>query len=79
MKRHSSWFNPEASRVIETLDSGREICLDSAYIGFFTTGKPEDPVEFNETGGKQSTKNSKIWKAMIQKKKYSRQQKVCET
>jgi hypothetical protein len=38
MKRLESSFNPEASKIIESIDQGREIILDQANIALFSGG-----------------------------------------
>jgi hypothetical protein len=39
MKKLQGWFNPEASRIVETLKSGREMILDQSEIAIMMLEK----------------------------------------
>jgi hypothetical protein len=48
MKKLQGWFNPDASRVVESSNSGREPIVDQADIAFMTVEQPKEPGTFNE-------------------------------
>jgi hypothetical protein len=48
MKKIRGWFNPEASRMVETLKPGREIILDLADITMMMLEVPMEPRNFDE-------------------------------
>jgi hypothetical protein len=48
MKLLKNWFNPEASKVMEGLISGREEMLEGADIAFFLTDNSGEPTKFHE-------------------------------
>jgi hypothetical protein len=43
-----SWFNPEVSKVIEGLTSGRESIIEGAYVEFFLTDNYGEPTKFHK-------------------------------
>jgi hypothetical protein len=46
MKRLESSFNPEASKIIESIDQGRKIILDKANIALFSGGIQLEPTTY---------------------------------
>ena len=48
MKKLQGWFNPDASRVVESSNSGREPIVDQADIAFMMMEQPKEPGTFNE-------------------------------
>ena len=48
MKKLQGWFNPEASRIVETLKSGREMILDQADIAMMRLEGSMEPVSLDE-------------------------------
>jgi hypothetical protein len=48
MKRLKSSFNPEASKVMEGLRSGRESILEDGDPAFFLTDNSGEPTNFHE-------------------------------
>jgi Reverse transcriptase (RNA-dependent DNA polymerase) len=48
MKKLQGWFNPYASRGVESSNSGREPIIDQADIAFITVEQPKEPGTFNE-------------------------------
>jgi hypothetical protein len=67
-------FNPEASRIIESIDQEREIILNQANISLFSGGIQVEPTfyhqawdhqdpEDHENGEMQSRKSWATWRA----------------
>jgi hypothetical protein len=50
LRQLESSFNPEASRIVERIEQGREILLDHANFSFFSGGVVEqkEPATFDE-------------------------------
>jgi hypothetical protein len=48
MKKLESWFNPQATKVIEEYDCGREISLEQVNLAFFTTAFIKEPSSFED-------------------------------
>jgi hypothetical protein len=46
MKRLKIWFNPEASKVVEGLISGRESMVEVADVTFFLADNSGEPTKF---------------------------------
>jgi hypothetical protein len=46
-KKLQGWFNPDASRVVELSNSGREPIVDQADIAFMKVEQPKEPGTFN--------------------------------
>jgi hypothetical protein len=49
MKQLKSWFNPEASKVMEGLISGGKSMLEVVDFAFFLADNPEEPIKFHES------------------------------
>jgi hypothetical protein len=43
-----SWFNADASKVMEGLISGRESMVEDANIAFFLEDNSQEPTKFHE-------------------------------
>jgi hypothetical protein len=49
LRQMESSFNPEAAKIIERIEQGREILLDRANFAFFGVGTVErEPTTFEE-------------------------------
>jgi hypothetical protein len=67
-------FNPEAAKIVERIEQGREILFDHANFGFFGVGTVERNLQFlkklgimmiqglKRNGVKPSIKNLKRWR-----------------
>jgi hypothetical protein len=67
MKKLQGWFNPDASRVVDSSNSGREPIVDQADISFMTVEQPKEPGTFNEAFN-HSEENVRLkWREAIHK------------
>jgi hypothetical protein len=48
MKKLESWFNPQATKVVEDLNHGREITLDQVNLDLFYTEIIKQPTIYEE-------------------------------
>ena len=67
MKKLQGWFNPEASRIVETLKSGREMILDQADIAMMMLEGPMEPVSFDEAFNHSELESRVKWRSAINK------------
>jgi Reverse transcriptase (RNA-dependent DNA polymerase) len=68
LKRLESSFNPEALKMIEYIEQGREIQLDQATFAFFSVSASElEPASFNDAWNHPDPKNCELWRIAINK------------
>ena len=67
MKKLQGWFNPDASRVIESSDSGREPIVDPADTAFMMVEQPQEPGTFDEAFNHPEEDVRLIWREAIHK------------
>jgi hypothetical protein len=69
LKRLESTFNPEASKIIENIEQGREFQLeDQANFAFFCASASEsEPTSFNDAWNHPDPKNRELWRIVINK------------
>jgi hypothetical protein len=48
MRKLESWFNPEATKVVEDYNHGREMTLDQANLALFSTVMIKEPRIYEE-------------------------------
>ena len=67
-KQLESSFNPEASRIIENIEQGREILLDQVNFALFSASPSAvEPATFEEALNHPNPKNRELWRAAIKK------------
>jgi hypothetical protein len=54
MKRLESSFNPEASRIIESIDQGKEIILNQVNIALFSGDIQVEPTTYHQSWDHQN-------------------------
>jgi hypothetical protein len=67
MKKLESWFNPQATKVIEDYDCGREISLEQVNLALFTTALIKEPSSFEEAINCERKEDQDAWKEAINK------------
>ena len=67
MKQLESSFNPEASKIIEDFEQGRENLLGYANFALFTGKVTEEPTSFEEAWNCQDPVNCDKWRDAIKK------------
>jgi hypothetical protein len=67
MRKLESWFNPQASKIVDELDSGMEIVLEQVNLALLTTSLTKEPSSFEEAINCQSKDDQKTWKEAIEK------------
>ena len=67
MKKLQGWFNPDASRVVESSNSGREPIVDQADIAFMMMEQPKEPGTFNEAFNHSEEDVRLKWREAIHK------------
>jgi Reverse transcriptase (RNA-dependent DNA polymerase) len=62
LRQLESSFNPEASRIVERIEQGREILLDHANFAFFFVGAVEkESTFFDEDWNHKDSSSSETW------------------
>jgi Reverse transcriptase (RNA-dependent DNA polymerase)/gag-polypeptide of LTR copia-type/Zinc knuckle len=67
MKKLESWFNPQATKVIEDYDRGRAISLEQVNLALFTTAFIKEPSSFEEAVNCEKQEDQDAWKEAINK------------
>ena len=67
MKKLQGWFNPEASRIVETLKSGRKMILVQADIAMMMLEGPMEPVSSDEAYNHSDPDSRTKWRIAIDK------------
>jgi hypothetical protein len=68
MKKVQGLFNPEVSRIDESLKSGRDIILDQARIEMMMLEGPMEPGSFDEAFNHSDLDSRIKWRSAIDKK-----------
>jgi hypothetical protein len=69
LKQLERSFNPEASRIIENIEKGREILLDQVNFALLSASQSEvEPATFEEARNHSNPKNRELWRTAINKK-----------
>jgi hypothetical protein len=48
MRKLESWFNPQATRIVDEFDCGREIVFEQVNLALLTTSFTKEPSSFEE-------------------------------
>jgi hypothetical protein len=67
MKQLESSFNPEASKIIDDLEQGREILLDQVNLALFGGYIEKEPRTFDEDWNCKDPVNHEKWRMAIKK------------
>ena len=67
MKKLESWFNPQATKVIEDHNHGREILLEQVNLALLTTNLMKEPSSFEEAINCKRKEDQDAWKEAINK------------
>jgi hypothetical protein len=67
MKKINGWFNPEASRIIESLKSGRGMILDQAEIPMMMLEGSMEPGSDDEGFNNSDLDSRPKWRIAIDK------------
>jgi hypothetical protein len=67
MRKLESWFNPQATKIVDELDHGREIVLEQVNLALLTTSFTKEPSSFEEAINYENKDDQKAWKEAIEK------------
>jgi hypothetical protein len=67
MRILESWFNPQATKIVDELDRGREIVLEKVNLALLTTSLTKEPSSFEEVINCENKDDQKAWKEEIEK------------
>jgi hypothetical protein len=67
MRKLESWFNPQATRIVDEFDRGREIVLEQVNLALLTTSFTKEPSNFEESVNCENKDDQKAWKEAIEK------------
>ena len=67
MKLLESSFNPEASKIIENIEQGREIILNQANVALFSGGIQVEPTTFSQAWDHHNPMEREKWRIAIKK------------
>jgi hypothetical protein len=67
MRKLESWFNPQATRIVDELDRGREIVLEQVNLALLTNSFTKEPSSFEEAINCENKDDQKAWKEAIEK------------
>jgi hypothetical protein len=48
MRKSESWFNPQATKIVDEFDCGREIVVEQVNLALLTTSLTKEPSSFEE-------------------------------
>jgi hypothetical protein len=67
MRKLESWFNPQATNIVDGFDRGREIVLEQVNLALLTTSFINEPSSFEEAVNCENKDDQKAWKEAIEK------------
>jgi hypothetical protein len=67
MRKLKSWFNPEATKVVEDYSHGREMTLDQVNLALFSTVTVKEPTTYEEEINSGKKEDQIKWKSSIDK------------
>jgi hypothetical protein len=67
MRKLESWFNPQATKIVDELDCGREIVFEQVNLALLTTSLSKEPSSFEEAINCGNKDDQKAWKESIEK------------
>jgi hypothetical protein len=67
MRKLESWFNPEATKVVEDYSHGREMTLDQVNLALFSTVTVKEPTTYEEAINSEKKEDQIKWKSAIDK------------
>jgi hypothetical protein len=67
MRKLESWFNPQATKIVDEFDHGREIVLEQVNSDLLTTSFTKEPSSFEEAIKCENKDGQKAWKEAIEK------------
>jgi hypothetical protein len=65
MKKLESWFNPQATKVVEDYNHGRETTLDQVNLALFSTEIIKEPTTYEEAISREQKEDQIKWKNAI--------------
>jgi hypothetical protein len=68
MRKLESWFNPQATKIVDELDRGREIVFEQVNLALLPTSFTKEPSSFEEAINCENKDDQKSWKEAIEKK-----------
>jgi hypothetical protein len=67
MKKLESWFNPQATKVVEDYNHGSEITLDQVNLDLFSTEIIKESTTYEESINSEQKEEQIRWKNAINK------------
>jgi hypothetical protein len=65
MKKLEGWFNPQATKVMEDYNPGRETLLEQVNLALFTTNLVKEPSSYEEAINCEQKEEQNAWKEAI--------------
>jgi hypothetical protein len=62
MRKLESWFNPQATKIVDEFDCGREIVFEQVNLALLTTSLTKEPSNFEEAISCENKDDQKAWK-----------------
>jgi hypothetical protein len=67
MRKLESWFNPEATKAVESYNHAREMTLDQVNLALFSTVTVKEPTTYEEAINSKKKEDQIKWKSAINK------------
>jgi hypothetical protein len=67
MRKLESWFNPQATKIVDELDRGRDIVFEQVNLALITTSLTKEPSSFEEAINCENKDDQEAWKEAIEK------------
>jgi hypothetical protein len=67
VRKLESWFNPEATKAVESYNHGREMTLDQVNLALFSTVMIEEPTTYEEAINSEQKEDQIKWKSAVNK------------
>jgi hypothetical protein len=66
-RKLESWFIPQATKIVDELDRGREILFEQVNSALLTTSFTKEPSSFEEAINYENKDDQEAWKEAIKK------------
>jgi hypothetical protein len=73
MSKLESWFNPQATTVVESYNHGREMRLDQDDLALFSMEIIKEPTTYEEAINSEPKENQIKWKDAIDNEKWRKE------
>jgi hypothetical protein len=66
-RKLKSWFNPQATKIVDKFDRGREIVLEQVNLALLTPSLTKEPLCFEEAINCENKDDQNAWKEEIKR------------